>query len=91
VKERTVERIERSWRAGSRGLSWSQIASQLNAWRTPTGQGGVRVVPEHGTKAGVPRGLCSVPDVWGSARHPWGNPARDLTAHSPSRTVPTWR
>jgi hypothetical protein len=25
-----------------RGLSWSRVAEQLNAWRTPTGQGGAR-------------------------------------------------
>jgi hypothetical protein len=28
------------------------------------------VVPEHGMEAGVPRRPRSVPDVWGSARHP---------------------
>jgi hypothetical protein len=30
------------------------------------------VVPEHDTGAGVSRRLSSVPDVWGSARHPLG-------------------
>ena len=29
-------------RAAQAGLSWSRVAEQLNAWRTPTGQGGAR-------------------------------------------------
>jgi hypothetical protein len=34
----------------SEGLSWSQIAAQLNSWRIPTGQGGVRWYPSTARK-----------------------------------------
>jgi hypothetical protein len=47
VPEQVRERVIRLRR---RGLSWAQIAAQLNAWRTPTGQGGVRWYPSTARK-----------------------------------------
>jgi hypothetical protein len=59
-----------------RGLSWSQIAAQLNAWRTPTGQDGVRWYPSTARKLAFRDDPTRCPTCGGPLATPGGSTGR---------------
>jgi hypothetical protein len=87
---RTVPVRERVIGLRRRGLSWSQIVAQLNAWRTPSGQGGVRWYPSRARKLAFREDPARCPTCGGPLATPSADTGAGPGGRSASRTVPTW-